>query len=277
MQVFNLQQHLFNSKSTIQIQKLKSELLATRKELLQTSAQDEFAKWAKLKRKFDKLTVEYDECAKSIAGKKEVTVTFVSWGLPGLLWAFQILLLVIWRAEPVFYIPEQWFGPITNWLKFPFAPEDQLETFSQYMSNPDTLNLRHAALNIKKPLNAFFRYKAAMREKIIQRAGTHKNSDLSRLAAQMWKEEPQHVKDHFNRLTQQAFNEHRQKFPGYVWPSRSSKFKKAILKLKFESQTPSPEDQNAVPFDFKDFKTGFTPEIEECPPILEYIDYSLSS
>ncbi|KAJ3321015.1 GET complex subunit get1 [Boothiomyces sp. JEL0866] len=121
--VFKLQQHLFNSTSTIQIQKLKAELLSTRKELLQTSAQDEFAKWAKLKRTLDKLTVEYDECAKSIAGKKAVTVTFVSWGLPGILWAFQILLLIIWRAEPVFYIPEQWFGPITNWLKFPFAPE----------------------------------------------------------------------------------------------------------------------------------------------------------
>ncbi|KAJ3272208.1 GET complex subunit get1 [Terramyces sp. JEL0728] len=144
--VFKLQQHLFNSASTIQIQKLKSELLATRQELLLTSAQDNFAKWAKLKRKFDKLTIEYDECAKLIASKRAVTETFVSWGLPGILWAFQILLLVIWRAEAVFYIPEQWFGPITNWLKFPFAPEGSVGVFYWWSALKSVLDRSTAAL-----------------------------------------------------------------------------------------------------------------------------------
>ena len=34
--------------------KLKSEILLNKKELLQTSAQDQFAKWAKLRRSVDK-------------------------------------------------------------------------------------------------------------------------------------------------------------------------------------------------------------------------------
>jgi hypothetical protein len=46
----------------------------------------------------------------------------ITWGLPLLLWTLQGLCLLIWWSEPVFYIPEQWFGPLTSWLKFPFAP-----------------------------------------------------------------------------------------------------------------------------------------------------------
>jgi hypothetical protein len=53
--------------------------------------------------------------------KRYFQVIFV-YLLPALLWAFQIFILIYWWAEPVFYVPEQWFGPITDWLKFPFAP-----------------------------------------------------------------------------------------------------------------------------------------------------------
>ena len=37
-----------------QQKKLKTEILANKKDLLQTSAQDQFAKWAKLRRSVDK-------------------------------------------------------------------------------------------------------------------------------------------------------------------------------------------------------------------------------
>jgi hypothetical protein len=40
---------------------LQAELLTTKKELLQTSAQDQFAKWAKLRRSVDKGIAELEK------------------------------------------------------------------------------------------------------------------------------------------------------------------------------------------------------------------------
>ena len=45
---------LFYSEKVSQQKKLKTEILANKKDLLQTSAQDQFAKWAKLRRSVDK-------------------------------------------------------------------------------------------------------------------------------------------------------------------------------------------------------------------------------
>ena len=46
--------------------KLKSEILVAKKELLQTSAQDQFAKWAKLRRSVDKGLAELEKLSESL-------------------------------------------------------------------------------------------------------------------------------------------------------------------------------------------------------------------
>jgi hypothetical protein len=51
---FSVYQRIFQSSKYAQQRKLKTEILTKKKELLQTSAQDEFAKWAKLRRSVDK-------------------------------------------------------------------------------------------------------------------------------------------------------------------------------------------------------------------------------
>ena len=54
MQAYALYLRLTRSATFAQQQALKSEILATKSELLKTSAQDQFAKWAKLRRSVDK-------------------------------------------------------------------------------------------------------------------------------------------------------------------------------------------------------------------------------
>ena len=54
MQVYALYLRIFYSGTVANQRKLKSEILLNKKELLQTSAQDQFAKWAKLRRSVDK-------------------------------------------------------------------------------------------------------------------------------------------------------------------------------------------------------------------------------
>ena len=137
---------------------------------------------------------------------------------------------------------------------------------SNSITNIDPISLRRASLHVKKPLNAFFRYKQYMRDKLVEISGTNENCTLARLAAQMWKQESKSVKDHFSNLTLQEYKEHRLKYPGYIWPSRSSKFKKSILKSNFISNI----DTIGLPID--DFKTGWTPELDKCLPVLEYIN-----
>lgn len=51
---YALHQTIFNASTVSRQRKIKTEILATKKELSQTSAQDQFAKWAKLKRSMDK-------------------------------------------------------------------------------------------------------------------------------------------------------------------------------------------------------------------------------
>ncbi len=53
-QVYALYLRIFYSGTVARQRKLKSEILLNKKELLQTSAQDQFAKWAKLRRSVDK-------------------------------------------------------------------------------------------------------------------------------------------------------------------------------------------------------------------------------
>lgn len=65
LQVYALHLRLFYSAKLAQQKKLKNEILVNKKELLQTSAQDQFAKWAKLRRSVDKGLAELEKLSES--------------------------------------------------------------------------------------------------------------------------------------------------------------------------------------------------------------------
>lgn len=65
LQVFALYLRIFYSSTAARQRKLKSEILLNKKELLQTSAQDQFAKWAKLRRSVDKGLADLEKLSKS--------------------------------------------------------------------------------------------------------------------------------------------------------------------------------------------------------------------
>jgi hypothetical protein len=52
---------IFHAKAAAQQHTLKADILAKRTELMQTSAQDQFAKWAKLRRSIDKGLADLDK------------------------------------------------------------------------------------------------------------------------------------------------------------------------------------------------------------------------
>ncbi|KAH9948973.1 WRB/Get1 family [Amylocystis lapponica] len=101
---------------------LKSEVLLGKKELLQTSAQDQFAKWAKLRRSVDKGLADLEKLNSDLASAR----TSFSLQFNSAVWVLTagLQFVVGWwyRKSAVFYLPPGWFGPVTWWLALPFAP-----------------------------------------------------------------------------------------------------------------------------------------------------------
>ncbi|KAF8584821.1 hypothetical protein K439DRAFT_1633221 [Ramaria rubella] len=119
---YTIHQYLFNRPAIQRQRQLKKEILTTKQELLQTSAQDQFAKWAKLRRKVDKglddlekLNNELSSSKASYSTKFSTVIWLLTSGAQyGVGWWF--------GKQAVFYLPPGWFGPAQWWLALPFAP-----------------------------------------------------------------------------------------------------------------------------------------------------------
>ncbi|KAF6814932.1 CHD5 domain-containing protein [Colletotrichum sojae] len=111
------------AKNARQHRQLQAEFLKTRKELNATSSQDEFAKWAKLRRTHDKLL---DQLEKSKQSQEAARSKFDT-SLTGFRWVFtkipQYFLPFWYSKEPMFWLPYGWFPYYAEWLmSFPKAP-----------------------------------------------------------------------------------------------------------------------------------------------------------
>ncbi|KAF5684704.1 GET1 [Fusarium circinatum] len=103
--------------------KLQADYLKVRRDLNSTSSQDEFAKWAKLRRQHDKLleqlekTKKTNEAARSNFDKILTVLRVVVTRAP------QYFLPFWYATEPMFWLPYGWFPYWAEWiLSFPRAP-----------------------------------------------------------------------------------------------------------------------------------------------------------
>ncbi|GBE80649.1 Protein GET1 [Sparassis crispa] len=120
--VYALYLRIFCSAAVARQRKLKSEILVGKKELLQTSAQDQFAKWAKLRRSVDKGLADLEKLNSELSSYR----SSFSLKFNGAIWLLTtgLQFFVSWwyRKTAVFFLPPGWFGPVTWWLALPFAP-----------------------------------------------------------------------------------------------------------------------------------------------------------
>ncbi|ODH25675.1 protein GET1 [Paracoccidioides brasiliensis] len=102
---------------------MKQEVVQLKREMNATSSQDEFAKWAKLRRRHDKALEEYEVKNKQFSRFKsffDVAVKALRWaGTSGL-----IVFLQFWFSKtPIFTLPPSWIPWQVEWvLSFPRAP-----------------------------------------------------------------------------------------------------------------------------------------------------------
>ncbi|OAL48671.1 hypothetical protein IQ07DRAFT_655145 [Pyrenochaeta sp. DS3sAY3a] len=111
------------SGSAQKAQALKKDIVRLKRELANTSPQDNFSKWAKLDRQHNKAMTEYqslDGSLRSHQTKFTSAVSTLRWlGTQGLRF-----LLQFWFAKsPMFWIPAGWVPYYAEWiLSFPRAP-----------------------------------------------------------------------------------------------------------------------------------------------------------
>ncbi|KAF7357702.1 Protein GET1 [Mycena venus] len=102
--------------------KLKSDFLNLKAELLRTSAQDQFAKWAKLRRSVDKGLADLEKLNGEISARKSAFSLRFNTAIWILTTGLQFVVGWWYRKAAVFYLPPGWLGPLGWWLALPFAP-----------------------------------------------------------------------------------------------------------------------------------------------------------
>ncbi|KAI9843905.1 MAG: GET complex subunit get1 [Sclerophora amabilis] len=111
------------SKTAQDQSRLRQEYLRIKKEMNSTSSQDEFARWAKLRRQHDKVVAELEGKASSFNSSKANfvrVVTVLRWVV---MIGLRIFMQVWYKKQPVFWIPRGWFpGYVERLLAFPQAP-----------------------------------------------------------------------------------------------------------------------------------------------------------
>ncbi|KAI2468245.1 CHD5-like protein-domain-containing protein [Annulohypoxylon bovei var. microspora] len=111
------------STRAVEQKKLQKEYLTIRRDLNATSSQDQFAKWAKLRRQHDKALEQLEKMKSSHEASKtsfERYVGIIRWlATTGLKFV-----LPFWYAkQPMFWLPQGWFPYYVEWiLSFPRAP-----------------------------------------------------------------------------------------------------------------------------------------------------------
>ncbi|ORX83911.1 hypothetical protein K493DRAFT_291896 [Basidiobolus meristosporus CBS 931.73] len=108
--------------SVLQLRQHKKEILELKTQLRQTSSQDEFAKWARIRRKLDAATAKYDKLATDLAYDKTGFEVKMSIASRVVLYGARITAIFWYRYEPMFYLPQGWFSPITFIFSYPAAP-----------------------------------------------------------------------------------------------------------------------------------------------------------
>ncbi|KAK5989311.1 Protein GET1 [Cladobotryum mycophilum] len=111
------------AKAASEQRKLQAEYLKARRDMNATSSQDEFAKWAKLRRKHDKLLEQLETAKKTLEASRSKFDKYLT-GVRLLVTRAPQYALPFWYAkEPMFWLPHGWFPYYAEWLiSFPRAP-----------------------------------------------------------------------------------------------------------------------------------------------------------
>ncbi|RPA79902.1 hypothetical protein BJ508DRAFT_227165 [Ascobolus immersus RN42] len=127
--------------------KLQREVLTLRGQLRATSSQDEFAKWAKLKRKEDKLLADFEKSKKALESHKSTHSTLASTSKRILTTGVKLVLQFYYLRTPVFHLPKGAVPGYIEWvLAFPKCPSGSVSVNVWMMAVGAVVELLGAAV-----------------------------------------------------------------------------------------------------------------------------------
>lgn len=110
---------------------LRREILATKQELAATSSQDQFAKWAKLRRRVDKGLADLERTNSELA-RARTTFSMLFKGIMFVITTILPFCVTSWYSKtPIFWLPpaqHSWFGPLGWFLALPRAPKGAISS-----------------------------------------------------------------------------------------------------------------------------------------------------
>ena len=117
---------MFHRSTLSQQRKLRREILTTKQQLSATSSQDQFAKWAKLRRSVDKQLGTLETINSTLASSRSRFNMVVS-GLVFIVTTVMPFVVTSWYSKTaIFWLPpgqHSWFGPAGWFLALPRAPK----------------------------------------------------------------------------------------------------------------------------------------------------------
>ncbi|KAG6004812.1 hypothetical protein E4U21_000768 [Claviceps maximensis] len=130
------------SKAAVKQRRLQTEYLKARRDLNATSSQDEFAKWAKLRRQHDKLLEQLEAAKKGLEATRSQFDKYMS-AIRILVTTVPQYVLPFWYGkEPMFWLPHGWFPYYAEWIiSFPRAPLGSVSAASWQLACSGVLKL----------------------------------------------------------------------------------------------------------------------------------------
>jgi len=112
-----------SSSGSEKVTHLRAEVVRLKRELAAVSAQDEFSRWAKIRRQHDKAVEEHDKIAEKVKTSRtsfEAITKVMRWILTV---GLRNVLQLYYIKQPMFWIPSGWLPGYAEWLlSFPRAP-----------------------------------------------------------------------------------------------------------------------------------------------------------
>ncbi|KAJ2351990.1 GET complex subunit get1 [Coemansia erecta] len=101
---------------------LKAAIMTLRRELHTVSSVDEFARWAKMKRRLDALSASFETVSSDLAVERTAFELYVNMVLRVVVYGLRAGVNLYNYRVAVFYVPASWFYPVLWFLSLPAAP-----------------------------------------------------------------------------------------------------------------------------------------------------------
>ncbi|KAJ2011731.1 GET complex subunit get1, partial [Coemansia sp. S85] len=110
-----------NQKAAERIE-LKDGIILLRRDLRSVSSVDEFARWAKMRRRLDALSAKFERVSSDLAIERTAFELYVNLVLRVVVYGSRAVINIYNYRTPVFYVPANWFYPVLWFLSLPTAP-----------------------------------------------------------------------------------------------------------------------------------------------------------